>query len=129
MGIIANLKVTQYHGTGTAPGNYSGDSLLIDPADGNIIWDVAALRWEVTFDVAGFSGFYVSTGNLALPLVLLNFSGQNSGIQNLLQWTTAREMNSNYFELQRSDDGYNYSTISTVVAAGSGNSTQYLSLR
>ena len=36
---IANLRITQYHGTGTAPGNYTGPALLIDPSDGNIIWN------------------------------------------------------------------------------------------
>ncbi len=114
----ANLRVTQYHGTGTAPGNYTGAAVLIDPVDANIVFNATAARWEVTFDVTGFSGFYVSTSIFAVPVTLVNFSGQNNGNQNLLEWTTALEQNSSYFELQRSSDGNNFAVITSVNAGG-----------
>ena len=120
----AALRVTQYHGTGTAPGNYSGAAALIDPLDANIVWNATASRWEVTFDVVGFSGFYVSTAIFAVPVNLVNFSGQNKGGQNLIEWTTAQEQNSSYFELQRSADGTNFTAISTVNASGNSNSSK-----
>ncbi|MEP6674459.1 MAG: T9SS type A sorting domain-containing protein [Ferruginibacter sp.] len=121
---IANLKVTQYHGTGTAPGNYSGLSVVIDPVDANVVYNSGAARWEITFDVAGFSGFYISTGQYAVPLLLINFSGQNNGNQNLLEWTTAQELNSSYFELQRSSDGNNFSAVSNIIASGNSSSNK-----
>ncbi|MES1160686.1 MAG: hypothetical protein ABUM51_08015, partial [Bacteroidota bacterium] len=57
---IANLRVTQFHGTGTDPGTYVGGSGEIDPDDNNIVWNATASRWEITFNITGFSGFFVS---------------------------------------------------------------------
>jgi hypothetical protein len=54
----------------------------------------------------------------------LNFSGQNSGNQNLLEWTTAQELNSSFFELQRSSDGYNFSAIGSVFANGNSSTSR-----
>jgi hypothetical protein len=123
---ITNLLVTQFHGTGTAPGNYSGPGVLINPADTNIVWNNSLSRWEITFDVDGFSGFYVHTSNInaILPVNLLGFSGRNNGNVNLLEWTTSAEQNSSYFDLLRSTDGINFVKAGTVRAAGNSNITR-----
>jgi hypothetical protein len=117
---IANLRITQYHGTsGTGlPGTYSGAQELIDPADASIVWNATATRWEITFAVTGFSGFFVHTGSSALPLRLLQFSGTISGNSNVLHWTTTAEEQTAYFDIQRSSDGVNFNTIGQAVAAG-----------
>ncbi|MEO6489289.1 MAG: DUF4082 domain-containing protein [Ferruginibacter sp.] len=117
---ISKVLITQYHGEGTAPGNYSGNAELIDPADANIVWNSTASVWEVTFDVNGFSGFYLFTSitNTPLPIGLLSFSGRNNGNINLLAWSTSSEQNSSYFELQRSTDGINFVSTHQVTAAG-----------
>lgn len=125
---IANLRITQFHGLGIAPGNYTGSAVLIDPDDANIIWNAVNSRWEVTFDVTGFSGFYVFTtvGNGTLPVTLLNFSGTNNGTINNLKWTTTSEQNSAYFEMERSTDGNNFIKTATIAAQGnSSSSTSY----
>ena len=41
---IANILITQFHGTGTAPGNYSGTAVLINPADNKVIWNSTLTR-------------------------------------------------------------------------------------
>ena len=117
---IANLRITQFHGTSATglPGSYSGSSVLINPSDANIVWDATASRWEITFDVTGFSGFFVHTGSSILPLQLLQFSGTPSGNNNLLQWTTATEEQTAFFAIQRSIDGINFTTIAQVAASG-----------
>ena len=63
----ANLRVYQYHGfSGTStPGSYSGVGMQIDPDDANIVWNVKAGCWEVTFNVTGFSGFFVSNAGFS----------------------------------------------------------------
>jgi len=123
---IAELRITQYHGTGTAPGNYSGLSELIDPSDGNIIWNGSASRWEVTFSVTGFSGFYLHTSyGGVLPVNLVSFSGTSQGSYNLLQWVTTSEQNSDYFDLERSTDGRTFSRITSVQAQQNSNSAKY----
>ncbi|NII27321.1 T9SS type A sorting domain-containing protein [Pseudoflavitalea sp. X16] len=117
---IANLRITQFHGTsGTGiPGSYSGSAEYINPADGSIIWNSGGNRWEISFAVTGFSGFFVHTGSFALPLRLLQFSGTQSGKGNLLQWTTAAEEGTAFFDIQRSADGINFTTVGQVAASG-----------
>ena len=123
-----NLRVTQFHGTGTYPGNYSGPANpdLINPDDNNIVWNATLSRWEVTFNVNGFSGFYIFTSliNTPLPVNLLSFSGRNNGNVNLLDWSTSSEQNSSYFDIERSTDGTRYIKAGRVSAAGNSNVTK-----
>lgn len=58
----ANLRIYQYHGFSASglPGSYSGSAVIINPDDDKIIWNTNALTWEITFDVNGFSGFFLS---------------------------------------------------------------------
>jgi hypothetical protein len=115
---IANLRVTQFHGSGTTPGTYTGTTGEIDPPDNNIVWNSTANRWEVTFSITGFSGFFLSTGSLIpLPLTLTAFIGQSTEKGNLLQWTTAEEQNTAYFEIQ-SSTGAAFTSVARVAAAG-----------
>lgn len=61
---------------------------------------------------------FKSTGVGALPV---HFSGFNVAVQNknvLVEWATASESNSAYFEIQRSENGADWKTIGTVNAAG-----------
>lgn len=126
-----NLRVTQFHGTGTYPGNYTGPANpdLINPDDNNIVWNAGLSRWEVTFNVNGFSGFYIFTSliNTPLPVDLLSFNGRNNGNANLLEWSTSSEQNSSYFELERSIDGTSYTKAGRVTAAGNSNVTKQYS--
>ncbi|MBS1566456.1 MAG: VCBS repeat-containing protein, partial [Bacteroidetes bacterium] len=59
----ANLRVYQYHGFSVngQPGSYGGTAVEINPDDNNIVWNATAGWWEVTFDVNGFSGFFVAS--------------------------------------------------------------------
>ena len=114
---VANLRVTQFHGTGTAPGNYTGASENIDPADASIIWNATDNRWEVTFTVTGFSGFYIHTGILPIPVKIEYFRGSKQGNNNLLDWKVTPVNTSNgTMELQHSLDGRNFNKIYSVTA-------------
>jgi len=111
----ANLRVGKYagqtnNGTGL-PGSYTGQRTVIDPVDANIVWNATASRWEVTFDVTGFSGFIIQTGSNPLPVQLNFFSGNWQGSDVLLQWQTAAEVNHDYFEVEKSLDGINYTAL------------------
>jgi hypothetical protein len=61
----------------------------------------------------------------ALPVELLSFDGSCNDNVITLNWRTASEHNSQYFEIQKSRDGENWSSLATVGSAG--NSTQELS--
>lgn len=54
----------------------------------------------------------------ALPVELINFNAEqfNNSVQ--LNWTTISEYNSDYFVVEKSDDGYNWNTIDKINSAG-----------
>jgi len=56
-----------------------------------------------------------------LPVELINFSGEKDKTAINLSWQTASEVNSSYFEIQRSLDGVNFETIGSIDAAGFSN--------
>ena len=60
----------------------------------------------------------------ALPVELLSFSGLCEKDFISLEWKTATEHNSDYFEVLKSRDGENWSSLTTLESAG--NSTQEL---
>ncbi|MFI5172021.1 MAG: T9SS type A sorting domain-containing protein, partial [Chitinophagales bacterium] len=57
-----------------------------------------------------------------LPIELIEFTGWFNGVENELHWKTGTEINSNYFEIQKSPDGINFSPIGIVDAAGNSTS-------
>ena len=120
-----NLRIIQMHGsfTGTAnPENYAGAMTVITPVT---IWDAVNGWWTVTFPVNGFSGFFVSTVNLALPLKLLQFTAawQNSAVQ--LHWLTTAETGTKQFVIEQSRDGASFSSIGVVAAQSTAGNHSY----
>lgn len=74
----------------------------------------------MTFDITGFSGFFVSgTPIVPLPLTLINFSGEVVATGNELNWQTSSEENTAYFEVQRAAAGSSaFADLGQVAAAG-----------
>jgi parallel beta-helix repeat protein len=122
----ANLRIEKRPGFSIdgsgLPNSYIGDILTFKPseANGKVEWNADAQYWEVSFDVTGFSGFFVKTTQFALPLNLISFTATKEKSSNLLQWSTTNEVNTHNFEIQRSGNAKNFITIATVDAAGSG---------
>ena len=120
-----NLTITQYHGTGTAPGNYTGWAgsgpaiVLITPGASNVVWDATNSWWTVTFSVTGFSGFFV-TGpvGIPLPVTLETFSGQPTSGGVLLSWKVVIETGMSSYEVDGSSDGVGFTPLGTVAATG-----------
>jgi hypothetical protein len=74
----------------------------------------------------GFSDFGVVSSTIFVPIELLYLTAtpiDNKFIK--VDWATAKEENVDYFEVQRSLDGFNYQTIATQDAAGTSTVTQY----
>ena len=68
--------------------------------------------------------FFNIITNGALPVELLSFDGTCNNNIISLEWKTATEHNSDYFEVVKSRDGENWSSLTTLSSAG--NSTQEL---
>ena len=62
--------------------------------------------------------------NTPLPVTLTDFSGRWQDNNGLLFWKTTTEINTAYFELERSFDGNTYSKIQQITAAGNSTTTQ-----
>jgi hypothetical protein len=121
---IANLRVTQVHGTG---GLGNGTPALITPT--SVTWDATNNYWSITFPVDSFSSFFVHTGTVA-PLAIsgLTLTGKIVNNADQLTWTTLAEKENSYFELLHSTDAVNYTSIySTPTKADNGNSNTVLS--
>ena len=126
---ISNLRIGKYPGTSNngsgLPGTYSIAPVIINPNDADIVWNGSLNRWEVSFDVTGFSGFVVQTKQTALPLQLLNFSAVLTQNDVLVSWRTTNEINTNNFEVERSTDGRNFIKVGTVTALNSTSEHSY----
>lgn len=125
---VKNIRIYQYHGSSASgkPGTYSGNSIEIDPIDTNIKWNRGTQQWEITFDVSGFSGFFLSSaGNKILPIKLISFSGVKDGPNAIMKWQTAEEINTDRFELQKGNDGKVFATIAVIKAKGGSNLSSF----
>ena len=59
-----------------------------------------------------------------LPLTLLDFTGHKEGNHIVLDWKTSNEVNTAYFEIERSCDGINFERINTVSASWNSTAIQ-----
>jgi len=68
-----------------------------------------------------FSDWTAGEGGGALPIELLSFDAYYNGKTIDLSWSTASEINNDYFTIERSKDAKNYDIIGTVLGAGNSN--------
>ncbi len=69
---------------------------------------------------SGFNINYVNiTTNTLLPITLLDFTGEQKEGAVLLNWSTAQEINNDYFTLEKSSDGNDWQVLGTVKAGNS----------
>lgn len=109
---------------GTTEGNMIGTVYRTPPGFGFNDWGVFGtvdpLTNTVTVsNVDGFGTLFAmdNTSN-RLPIVLISFEARASGSKVLLNWSTAAEINNNFFTIQRSQDASNWQDIITVDGAG-----------
>lgn len=129
----AKLRVNQFHGISSdgrgLPGSYDPDAgfKLINPEDEDIEWHpgrgLEPGYWSVSFNVTGFSGFFITAGtNSALPVTFINFTAILVDNEVKLNWQTASEQNSSHFVVQRSANGIDFENRGRVNSAGNSNS-------
>jgi len=125
---IANLYVEKRagstsDGTGLPASYLMGSVININPNDADIVWNSTQTRWEISFDVTGFSGFFIKTATV-LPLKLLSFTATLNNNDVLTTWLTTDEINTRNFEIERSINGINFYKIGELPAYNnSGNHT------
>lgn len=77
----------------------------------------------VTMEEPSIQRSFASQGPKTLPIKLLNFEVEKvqNDVASLLTWSTSSEINSDYFNIERSLDGNKWETIGKVDAAGNSN--------
>ncbi len=79
----------------------------------------------VNFDAAGNPTYFFSNDCVyPLPIELLYFKAEIKDNYTKLKWATTTERNNNYFNIQKSLNGYDFSEIGNIN--GAGNSTQII---
>ncbi|HEY4156212.1 MAG TPA: T9SS type A sorting domain-containing protein, partial [Puia sp.] len=78
--------------------------------------------------VSQMATFITTNSLITLPINLLSFTGQCNNDHIVLDWTTASEMNNDYFAIERNDDGTTWKPAGTVKSAGNSSTAQKYSL-
>ncbi|MBI4930887.1 MAG: T9SS type A sorting domain-containing protein [Bacteroidetes bacterium] len=91
----------------------------IDDFDGDGKPDIAVTKSGTTVSILGNLCALIPS-----PVELLSFTGEQRGEEVLLQWSTASEINNDYFDVENSVDGKAFEKIGRV--AGHGNTNQLL---
>lgn len=113
--------VTLFGGNGTVRINVNPVGVDKIKADGTATVFFNCNSSVVGINLTGPTGgcsvsFIAAEANL--PIKLKSFTGSLSGSNVVLKWTSALEVTSSHYEVEKSTDGKSYTTIATVKAAG-----------
>jgi hypothetical protein len=112
---LADLTITKWDGADW--GNDGGINTTTSgtPAAGSV---------TTTSPYTTFSPFSFASplGNNALPVELVYFHGKLLSQGVVLEWQTASELNNDFFEIEVSTDGENYTTLANIEGQGSSTS-------
>lgn len=128
---LSSVSITMNYGTDDGVDDPS--SLRLAQYDGGASWsDIGGTgsgigSGDITSNTLTSLGSFFALANSQggsnpLPVQWLNFAAKRVTASVLLTWATASEINSDYFEVQRSENGTLFSVIGTVKAAGEANS-------
>ena len=106
----AGGTITTISSCGGAAANYNG----VTPSNYNS---------PSAFSTPSVPIFTGTCGSISLPIKLISFSGEcllNNAVS--LHWSTAAEINNNYFTIEKSTDANNWEVLAKVPGAGNSNS-------
>lgn len=98
-----------------------------DHGNGGTTGNTTAGTIVTSGNVTSFSPFTLASSTVQnpLPVELVSFEGKCNNGEVELDWITVSEINNSHFNIERSDDGVDYTLIASVQ--GAGNSNQQLS--
>ncbi|MFM7022059.1 MAG: T9SS type A sorting domain-containing protein [Flavobacteriales bacterium] len=115
--VLVSLNTAQYNlvpnWTRSGQNNLTGI-----PAAGSIDTDT----WTSWTGVDKFTLATTASVDNQLPVELLDFTADKEDKSVLLKWSTASEINSDYFDIMKSTNGIAYNSIGKLNAAGTSNS-------
>jgi hypothetical protein len=112
--ILMRLRVAAWDASQAAfiPAGPNDPNAIGTPESGTIVSDPFKMSGPFTFAA-------METGGL--PVELLEFAANPRQNDVLLNWTTVSEINNDYFEVERSLDATNFTTVGRVDGAGNSN--------
>jgi hypothetical protein len=94
--------------------------------DATLVMDlVATSNGKMVAATHGKGAFITDLYAAGLPLTLISFTGNKHDHYNTLLWVTGMEQNVSHFEVERSVNGVNYTTISNVPAKNIATGSSY----
>ncbi|MBS1541297.1 MAG: T9SS type A sorting domain-containing protein, partial [Bacteroidetes bacterium] len=129
---LSSASVTLYYGYGTTDGVTDLPHLTVVKNVGiGTTWvdigkvsDTAEPGYIVSGPFSSFSNFTLANlygGTNPLPIQLTSFTGNFSDGVVYLKWTTASELNNDYFTVEKSQDAKNFVEVAKVQGAGTKN--------
>jgi hypothetical protein len=100
---------------GVYVGSYSGDADDLIPTGNEFLVNPDLINNPALQYIEDFLN---NNGQFPLPVELLSFTAEQSGEEIVLDWSTASELNFNYFSLERSLNGKNFIEIARVDGHG-----------
>lgn len=121
---IAHLLVEKRGGASSdgsgVPTSYPGPAETIDPADTDVLWNIENGRWEVTFNVSGFSGFFIKTTDSPLPVRWISFTASlDDRNQAELEWKVDQVQVAGY-QIERSSNAKDFHGVAIIAGTGDG---------
>lgn len=92
--------------------------ITVDPVDGTVDVLINFVSIDNADAMDPTPGSLTLRYSSVLPVKLINFSAAIQNSQVLVQWRVSEEINVRYYDVERSADGKNYSSISAVSAVG-----------
>jgi hypothetical protein len=93
------------------------DGVQYDGLSGLTSNNVTYVEMDSIQGFSGGSGGVILVPNSILPIKWKSFNGETDNEINYLRWVTETETNTDYFEVERSQDGINFESISLVKAS------------
>jgi uncharacterized delta-60 repeat protein len=123
----ADFVLLRYNPNGTMDSTFGKAGIIITDFSGNEdVSTSSAIQTDGKIVLAGISrdstkaySSYLALARyslIALPLKLLNVTAKKEGKIHLLQWNTTQKINIDRFEIERSTNGKNYSSIGKMNA-------------
>jgi hypothetical protein len=77
----------------------------------------------VPFVAGAYTPMVLSSTTAPLPIELVSFAAGCTGNNEQISWSTASELNNDYFTVERCDDGINFNSIGRVNGSGTTSQT------
>jgi hypothetical protein len=118
-----NYEVNWYEG-GVLIG--TGETIDVCPSQPTQTYDVTATYTQCDGSTIVVQDDVIVTCQvIMLPVEFLYIEGEALPDRNVVKWGTASEINNDYFEIQRSVDGYQFEALGRVEGMGNSNETQH----